>query len=242
MSSSPEYPVDSVQAAMGSQWWVPAKSAQIQRGRLLWAFVPYVGLTPWTLQATRASATSHQSAHFELVPLRVHEAHKAPSIPVAALHTHPGEVNAVYKAKRRPVLVVSTGGNVLADELLKKAKGWKTAAALVVAPYFGVDPGGTRGGWDPEFVRRIRTAEYPQYVYDRLPIGGSTGESILRLDHLQPIGRHHDSYELTDWVLSADALAVLDDWVAWLLTGTLVANSVLAWMREQLPSQTPQPP
>lgn len=167
-----EFAPDSIQTLSGGVWWVRAASPDPKRGRLLRAIVPFVQQVPREIQATRASATDHQKASFELVPMRVREVRKGPSVPVAALHTNPGEVNAVYKAKIRPVVVISTGGDAISSEVLKKAKGWKTAPTLIVAPYFGVDQDGSRAGWDAEFVSRIRHGEYPQYVHDRLPIGG----------------------------------------------------------------------
>ncbi len=110
---------------------------------------------------------------------------------------------------------------------------WQTAPTLLVAPYYGVDPDGTRGGWRPEFVQRIRRAEYPQYVWDALPIGGPK-ESVLRLDHAFPVARNPAAFRATEHRLSSDALGVLDEWLTWLVRGTLEANSLLAYIRTQL--------
>src|SRR5207245_1659934 len=68
-------------------------------------------------------------------------------------------------------------------------------------PFYGADAGGTRSGWHPPFVERIRRAEYPQYVWDKLPITGAT-ESILRLDHVfalgaDPAGYYHYPFQLS---------------------------------------------
>ncbi len=229
-----DYPDDSIQGVVGSQWWKHTTSGQVARGRLLWAFVPIVGLTPRTLEVEgRTSPTDHGAARFKLTEMRVRQQATAPKLPVAALPNYPGEAYAVYRAKRRPVLLVSTGGDDLAPEV-RKGLGWQGAAMLLVAPYFGADPGGTRGGWPEEFVRRIRRGEYPQYSYDRLPLSGSK-ESILRLDQLQPIGRHHDSYERTEFTLSDEALEILDSWLVWLTTGRLDTGSTLSYMRTEIP-------
>jgi hypothetical protein len=109
---------------------------------------------------------------------------------------------------------------------------WQAAQTVLVAPYFGITGGATRGGFNQVFVERIQRAEYPEYVWDLLPIGGSPDGSVLMLKQLQPIGRHYNAYELTPFRLSADALAVMDDWVAWLLTGNLKPDGVLAMFRE----------
>jgi len=199
-----DFPPDCVQSLI-APWWVPLTSGTLERGRLLWAFVPIIGQSPRTLTPSRTGATEHGSATFVLEALRPSQ-RTAPTLPVAALPLHPGEVHAVYKAKKRPVVVLGVG-SVIDPRSFGGGKGWQTAPMLMVAPYFGVEGGTTRGGWHPEFVRRIRHAEYPSYVYDRLPIGAAE-ESILRLDQMQPLGNHHDSYDRTDWQLSQDALTL----------------------------------
>src|SRR5205807_1023610 len=143
-----------------------------------------------------------------------------PALPVAALPTPPGEVHLVQRAKRRPVLVVSAGGPEVPPALRVGSARWPTVPTILVAPYYGVDADGTRGGWPAPFVTRIRRCEYPQYLWDRLPLSGPA-ESILRLDHLQPVGRHANAYELTRFRLGDEALVLLDEWLAWLMTGQL---------------------
>jgi len=64
--------------------------------------------------------------------------------------------------------------------------------ALVV-PFYGAEHTEARSGWPSQFLDRIRRCEYPQFMLDVLP--GSTTESVARLNHLQPIGRHHESYD-----------------------------------------------
>ena len=104
---------------------------------------------------------------------------------------------------------------------------------MLVAPYYGADLGGKTGGWRPEFVERIRRCEYPQYMWDSLPLGGRE-ESILRLDHIQPLGRHGESYELTEYVLGEEAMLLLDDYLDWLIQGEIPAGSVLRDVRTAL--------
>jgi len=233
----PKYPEDSVQAALGQPWWEPTTSNVPKRGRLIWAFCPIMSLIPKTLQPIeRSEATKHDRAQFELAPMRARENVKAPKVPIAGLITPPGEVLAVFRAKKRPMLVLSTGGPELTSaELKEQGKSWWTHGMLLAAPYFGADQSGTRGGLNPEFIRRIRHAKFPQYLLDQLPLSGP-GFSVLRLDQLQPIGRHHDSYELTSWQLSEDALALVDEWLQWLFTGELDPQGRLPTMRECLPS------
>ena len=61
----------------------------------------------------------------------------------------------------------------------------------------------------------------------------SKTKAILRLDQLQPIGRHGESFELTRFRLSMDALAILDEWMSWLLTGDLPTDGGLAAVRAE---------
>jgi hypothetical protein len=114
-----------------------------------------------------------------------------------------------------------------------QATRYQTAPTLLVAPYYGAEQSGTRGGFTPEFVKRIRHCEYPQYLWDVLPIGGSS-ESILRLDHVQPISRLANSYEILPYRLSEEAMEIVDTHLAWLLTGNLAVESILADIREGL--------
>ncbi|HKY21623.1 MAG TPA: hypothetical protein VJM31_10415 [Vicinamibacterales bacterium] len=105
-----------------------------------------------------------------------------------------------------------------------------------MAPYYGVDSDGTRAGWNPEFVKRIQRAEYSQYLWDILPIGGCEDGSILRLDHVLPVGVDPSNWGLTEFKLSDAALALTDEWLTWHVTGGLVTDSALHCARQFLAS------
>ncbi len=111
---------------------------------------------------------------------------------------------------------------------------WQAAQTVLVAPYYGATGGATRGGFNQKFVDRIRWAEYPDFMWDSLPVGVRTNESILMLKQLQAIGRHYNAYELTKYRLSDDALEVVGEWLEWLLTGTLDPDGVLAMFRKDV--------
>jgi hypothetical protein len=70
-------------------------------------------------------------------------------------------------------------------------------------------------------------------MWDKLPIGGSS-ESILRLDHVQPVGLHSNSFELLPYELSGEAMEIVNTQFEWLLTGSLSPESVLADIRTAL--------
>lgn len=228
-----KYPEDSVQHYC-LPWWIRTDHRQVQRGRLLWAFVPHIDQHPFILVAEgRSEATEHGSADYRFEPLRGSNLPIGARLPVAGLPEYPGEVRLVYRAKRRPVLVLATGGTDIPKALRTGAARYQTNQTLLAAPYYGADQGGATGGWKPELVARIRRCEYPQYMWDKLPLKGRD-ESILRLDHLQPIGKHGESYELTEFQLTDDALQIIDDYLTWLLRGGLPAGSVLIDFRKEL--------
>jgi hypothetical protein len=227
-----EYPEDSLQNYC-SPWWVRAQDQQVRRGRLLWAFVPHVDQHPFVLiPEGRSEPTEHKSADYRFEPLKgVLPA--AAKLPVAGLPHYPGEVRVVLRAKKRPVLVLSTGGTEVPKSLRVGAARYQTNPTLIAAPYYGADQGGSSGGWKPEFVARIRRCEYPQYLWDQLPLSGRN-ESVLRLDHLQPVGRHGESYELTDFELHEEALGLVDEYLSWLLLGGFPQDSIVSEIRSVL--------
>lgn len=43
--------------------------------------------------------------------------------------------------------------------------------------------------------------------------------SILRIDHVLPLGLHDGSFDLSRWALSEDAMLFVDAWFQWFLSG-----------------------
>jgi hypothetical protein len=224
------YPDDSIQFLV-EPWWIPAEGAQIQRGRLISTLVAFPDMKPHRLvpEGRGDEVRQHDRALFRIEEYRIGDPQRrADVLPVAGLPLHPGESYAVHRGKVRPAIVLSTGGPEVPRP--RGAARWQTAHTFLVAPLYGADAGGTRGGWHPTFVERIRHAEYPQYVWDKLPITGAA-ESILRLDHVFALGADSAGLHHCPFPLSPDALNVIDDWLHWLLTGDLDPESVLAMMR-----------
>lgn len=71
-------------------------------------------------------------------------------------------------------------------------------------------------------------------MWDDLPIGGAQKGSIIRFDHLQPVGRSEKSIEITKYRLSDKALAFIEDWILWLITGQLNRESEFGKTRDFL--------
>lgn len=219
-------------------WWVECDEFPLKRGQLIRAFIPHVGLTPYVLEPeARKEATQHDRALFAVRPLRIKG--QRPQLPVAALPQSPGEVWAAYRAKVRPCVVISIGGPEVPVQFRPRSSPrWQSESTILVAPYYGVGRTEKRAGWHEPFVKRIGSCEYPQFLLDALPFGDEPA-SVLRLDQVQPVGRHHDSFSSTKFMLSEDAMDVIDQWLQWLHTGVLTQDLELATIRDLLLQEAP---
>jgi hypothetical protein len=236
-ASIPTYPEDSLQSAISpSDWWVPDSTHDFKTGVLVRAFIPHVQQIPYVIiPEGREVSTEHTTFKAKIEPLDVKNPHKLSKLPVACLPVYPKEVRAVYRAKKRPAVVVAEQGTKVDDKLTAGKPRWQTAPTLLVAPFYGSEEDGERSGFRPEFIDRVRKGEYPQYMLDRLPLGDGPIASILRFDHIQPVGCHHNSLEHTGWRLSEDALLCLKEWLLWFLDGDMDENTLLAtWMKAGL--------
>ena len=232
------YPEDCIQRYYDDRnWWQKAKDKQLRPGRLLQAFIPHVSVTPKTLTPIgrqEEEAGNHGKANYQIGPLRINSPPRTDDLPVAGLTCYSGECFTVHRSKKRYCLLISVGGADIPKEMRSSMKpSWHTDPTLVVAPFYGCQKKGT-SKWFQPFVERIIKCEYPQYLWDTLPVSGNTESSILRFDHLQPIGRHHDSYELTDYVLKEEAMEIIHEWIFWLSTGEFEEKSTLNMLRNEL--------
>lgn len=215
------YPDDCLQTLVNA-WWVPHPELKLCRGALIWAFVPHVDQVPYTFTPIgRTDATSHHQADVKVAPLSVNQALKQTQLPVAAMPLNKNEVWAAYRAKIRPCLVLSEECIKVEKKLTHGMPNHASAPTVLVAPYYGADKSAGRAGYTQPFVDRIRHCEYPQYLWDKLPLEGSANESILRLDHVQPIGCHHSAYRVCDHKLSEEALEIVDTMLDWVMKGNL---------------------
>lgn len=224
------YPEESVQYLVGADsWWVKDDKPFLCRGRLIRACVPHVDQIPtkMTVIGRTDDATCHDKAHVHFSPHRIKDHLPPADLPVAALPTYPNEVRLVYRAKRRPLIVIGESGPEVDRELNQGKPKHQTAPTLLAAPFYGCDEGtGERSGYMPAFVERVRQCEYPQFFWDKLPLPGAD-ESLLRFDHIQPVGNHHDTFEMTEYRLGDDAMAILDEWLRWLVYRDLEDDGIL---------------
>lgn len=232
----PEMSVQGVlQILTEEDWWVPATGSEPSRGRLTWALVPHVHQTPHELLIEgREEPTEHRSFKAQIRPISPGTPRPRTQLPVASMPLYGSERHLAYRGKRRPCVFLTGVQEEIPREYRSPRAKWQTSPSVLVAPYYGVDEkADKRAGWKQEFVDRIQLGQYPQYLWDKLPLPGSS-ESILRLDHVQPLGVHHMSYQLADWRLGDEAMALVDAWLDWLRLGTIDPDSVLAEVLELL--------
>jgi len=223
----------SIQNLLGS-WWIEDKTKTLKPGRLIKAFVPHVDQIPLELNLLgRSEPTNHTKARYEISPLRINQPPKKDTLPVAGVPLQDNEKLTAYKSKKRPMLVLAEGFEVPEEYRRGDHPKWQTSPTIIAAPYYGVKQNEKRKGFIPEFVDRVRAGEYPHYLWDELPMDKGE-ESLLRLDHLQPIGKHHQSIEICDFRLCEDALIILDEYLNWFLKGNLDSKTLLADLRKVL--------
>lgn len=220
--------------SLARSWWEPESSAAIARGRLIKVIVPYPDMKPSRLipVGRGTDARQHASAAYRLEEFRTGDPiAEVSTLPVAGLPIRSGETYLVRRGKIRPALVLATGGPPVQRELREGAAKWQSNPTLLVAPYYGATADGSRSGWSPQFVDRIQRVEYSQYVWDNLPIGGSEDGSILRLDHVFPIGADPANWQVTPHRLSTEAMSFVDEWLSWHITGGLAKDGLLDFAR-----------
>lgn len=227
-----KYPEDSLQSFCKS-WWQEDLSKEIKRGQLIKAYVPYVDQIPNVLVPTgRKEATQHNTATYSIGPLAIGKHSKRSNLPVAGVPVPIGEELTVYRAKKRPMLVIG-GGYTIPENLRRGKPKYQTAPTILAAPFYGIAHSQDRAGYNPEFVDRVRRCEYRHYIWDNLPFGGGE-ESLLRLDHMQPIGDHHQTIELAGFSLTDEAIVYLEEWLHWFLHKNMNQDSMLMQIRQEL--------
>jgi len=216
------------QLATEGGWWIKQSNPTLERGALVQCWIPHADQVPYAFEPVgRTNPTEHSHAEVKVAPLKVDQPLKQLDLPVAAMVNHPNEVWAAYRAKRRPCLVLSNEHPPVDKDLTKGKPNRATAPMMLVAPYFGVASNANRAGYSQEFVERVMNCHYPQFMVDWLPHDGGE-QSILRLDQLQTMGRHHHAYKPTGFRLSDMAIEIMDGWLEWLFRGSIPATHLLA--------------
>ncbi len=220
-----DYPENSLQGIalaeeVLSEWFVP--SATIRRGSVVWAHLPTVSVLdePYTMEALEhGDPEDHSKAAYAIARHRTEDP-DTQARSVAAMPPRPDEAHCVYRARYRPALVLAGPGRAPDESLQAGGASWQHAQSLIVAPYYGVGRAGFPGGWDPRLIDAVQACEFPQYMWESLPFADEdTPCSILRFDHLLPLGARGPSIQNSEWALSDEALDLVDMWLGWFLSG-----------------------
>lgn len=219
------------QQALIDSWWEEYKGNEYKPGRLVKAYLPHADQVPYTLVPIGRTddPTDHETGRVEIKAFTIGDPVKKNNLPVAALPLYENEKFCVYRTKKRPAIIISKGGPHIDSELTKDLPKSKTIPAILVAPSYGAD-----SGFKDEFIERVRRCEYPQFIWDLLPVGGKVKGSIIRLDHIQPVVRNTRNIELLPFCLSEKAMVFVMEWVDWLISGQIGNDSNLYETREFL--------
>lgn len=229
----PTYPDDCFQAIV-DPWWIQDDGKELCRGRLIEAFVPHVDQVPCALKPIgRTDDKEHKLADCEIVNVDISTRFERKTLPVAGLVCYDGEIRTVYRAKKRPMLIIALSGQKVPKSLTKDRPKYQTSATHLAIPYYGGNADGKRAGFNPEFLSRLKKCEFPQFSWDILPKDGAE-ESVLRLDHVQPISTHYKAFRALEYKLSEDALIFIDEWLTWHLFNELPEDSLIGELRQML--------
>lgn len=222
------WPEDSVQSFVGT-WWEKDPHGQATRGVLAHAWVPHFEQVPkLIIPDGRSDATDHSRFKVKVRPFdeaAIKTTQRQTGLPIAAVPLRPNEILLGVTARERPVLIIS-------DAPPTGRSSW--AGKMLMAPYIELvgDSGASRP--PPEFVTRVRRAQYPNLVWDIPPSEVGAVESILRLDCIQPVARGAASLRMSGWRLTSLALEVMEDWFVWLRRGGLPEDCDLLEIRTAL--------
>jgi hypothetical protein len=214
-----KFPEVCLQSLVDDGWWVEDIDEIPKKGQLRWAIVPHAGVVPYRLETTgRVDPTNHSSAGFEVTSFKVGDRPRDQSLPIAGLQNYAGESYSVHRAKVRPVLILASDYEEVERIFSKRQLRYQTTSCMLIAPYYGADPKG-RSGFKPEFVSRIQQLRYRQYFWDILPDTKSVSGSILRFDHILPIGRDDAWSSSMGYRLSDEAITYLEMLLDWNFKG-----------------------
>lgn len=222
-------------------WWESAPSHAVSFGTLLEVFVHHMDKLPVQLiPEGRVESTVHGQARMKAIPYNIRRHMQRPPVPVAALPTYPGDSYIALRGKVRPALVVGADFSPISEEVRQRHLDWQTAPVFLVAPFYGVERTDDRNGFRPEFVERVQKAYYKQFLWDKLPpaalqlcTSGSREGSMLRLDHITPIGSDPGFYRNTGHRLNEDGVRLLKEWLEWVWFNDMDEESFLLGFRSQ---------
>ncbi|MDP2874727.1 MAG: hypothetical protein Q8O00_01000 [Holophaga sp.] len=234
------FPDHSLQGFTG-EWWEQAPGHSVGFGTLLEVFVHHMDKLPIQLITEgRVEPTAHGQAKMKAIPFNIRRHIQRAPVPIAALPSYPGESYIALRGKVRPAIVLGADFSAVSQEDKRRHLDWQTAPVFLVAPFYGVERTDERNGFHPEFVERVQKAYYKQFLWDRLPSGAlelcsaRTREgSMLRFDHIVPVGSDPSFYRNTGYRLNDDGQRLIKEWLEWVWFNDMREDSFLLGFRSQ---------
>ena len=107
----PTYPEVCLQSIVEfSPWWEEYDGPEYRPGRLVWVFLPFMDQGPLVLKNTGRGGedgTEHYILKSDLEYFNIKDPSAYSSLPAAALPQKNKEVRFVYRAKRRPAIILT---------------------------------------------------------------------------------------------------------------------------------------
>jgi len=184
-----------------------AHAKLLERGQFGWAPGLYLPTSITTLELAHYEPKDERQNRYAVLP------NPPPNVvfnhtPVQELHLENNEELLVIKAKRRPFIVLSQIPPTMANGSREHER------SLVCAPLYSFQ---SRNSLD--FKERIKTLEYPWWIY--LPANQTLrlNEGFIRLDRIQVIA--YCLIEPTQIALTDDAMFLVSEWLRYYLTGSI---------------------
>jgi hypothetical protein len=198
------------------------------RGQILYTHIGYTqqNLEVWRPSGLDPSATAATLFGLAAAPGDVFNRS-------APLHTPRLETNEEFvavRAKRRPVILMSPPTVPRPAQPVRAGGRVHRPLALVVPVYSLVNRLSGQLKYDPQFVKRMRMLEFPEFLYLPPHAGVLPVPSYARIAEAQPVYEPH--LDARDLKLGTDVLEVVQD-VLWLLFAESYGGTLAAY-REQL--------
>lgn len=207
------FPENCIQS-LCTDWWIKTDKPRKSSWYLAEALVRHVAQEPYILEREGRDPKQpgdHSVAFFRMTTLKnANSSAEITNLPIAAVPHYAGELLAIHRAKRRPVLILATTGTPVENEMRQGNSRVKFAPVYLVAPFYSADGAGIREGFQAEFISRVQGLNYTQFFWDYLPHERGHS-SVLRLDHIQPVEPCISNLIPYPWMLSEEAQAVIKE-------------------------------
>jgi len=214
------------------KFFTEIKPAECTSGQFCWVVSPYLEIIPKILDVERNRPEEHDEVTFEIRDASLYDDFKADRVlPVKKLNLRSNEEILVQRAKRRPGIILSVGGDTFTDiQRLLRQKGKKHLQGdpIFVIPCYSIETEDDPTGFIPEMVARIRCLLYRQFFF--FPSNKRFNEGIARFDRIQVVeGRNPAAIQLTGICLSDDVLSLFLALFVYCITG--IEDTELATIR-----------